>query len=377
MKISRELRHILGRKGEDTAVRYLKDQDCIILNRNWRTKAGELDIVALDGENLVFVEVKTRSFRNDLDLYRTVSLRQMRRNRSAAQLYMKAMNNPPSVGRFDLIEIVVSRRGGTLQLSHRVGYQKPLYSRTLDEELPVEAEIEKYFTPAIMFPCPVCRRPHAGKANSFCSGCLQKYPLAINETRCPDCGELLDAPGQSCRNCADNGISRSWDAALYLMDYSGSGRELVRLFKYGGSVHLARAFAILAADLVRRHQLDFDAVCAVPMPHLRRIRRTYNQAELVAERVAANLKLKHIKPFGAIWSARPQSLMNMRERAANRRNRYRVKRAFPLDGMSLLLIDDIYTTGATLEAASEALKSAGASSVTVLTCAHTPRYRKR
>lgn len=378
MKVSRELRHILGRKGEDTAVRYLEDQGCIILNRNWRTKAGELDIVALDGKYLVFVEVKTRSFRSDLDTYRSVSLRQIRRNRKAAQLYMRMIDDPPPVGRFDLIEIVVSRRGRTVKLSHHIDYQKPLYrQRTYEDEPVLKPVKERFFSPGIIFPCPLCGEPHSGRANSFCSDCLRKYRLTVNEIRCPDCGEELKAPGEHCKSCSDSGVSRSWDSALYLMDYSGKRREFVRLFKYGGNVHLARPFAELAADLIRKYRLDFDAVCAVPMPLLRLFSRSYNQAELVAERVAANLKLKRIKPFATVWSSRPQSTMNIRERATNRRNRYRVKEKFPLNGMRLLLIDDVYTTGATLEAASRALKSAGASSVTVLTCARTPRFRKR
>ena len=377
MKVSRELRHILGRKGEDTAVRYLEDQDFIILNRNWRTKAGELDIVALDGNTVVFVEVKTRSFRGDLDLYRTVSLRQIRRNRIAAQLYMRAMDKTPSVGRFDLIEIVISRKGGTMQISHRVGYQKPLYGRRIEESAAPVPETEKYLSPAVLFPCPLCRQGHSGKANSFCPECLHKLPLTLNEVRCPDCGEVLGNPSLRCEVCVADGVSRHWDAALYLMDYSGGGKELIRSLKYGGRVHLARSISHLAAEVVNNHQLEFDAVCAVPMPYIRQMMRSFNQADLIAERIAVLLKLKHINPFARFWFARPQSMMNMRERAANRKKRYRIKSGVTLDGMRLLLIDDVYTTGATLEAAAKVLKKAGAFSVTVLTCAHTPRYRKR
>ena len=109
MKISRELRHILGRKGEDTAVRYLKDQDCIILNRNWRTKAGELDIVALDGTTIVFAEVKTRR-QNRFAPGTNLSFRQLKRNCAAGKLYLALFGIPDARSRYDLVEITVDRK---------------------------------------------------------------------------------------------------------------------------------------------------------------------------------------------------------------------------------------------------------------------------
>jgi ComF family protein len=379
MKISSELRHILGRKGEDAAVRYLEEQDFIILNRNWKTKAGELDIVALDGGYLVFVEVKTRTFRNDLDVYRTVSLRQIRRNRVAAQLYMRIMEEPPQIGRFDLIEIVVSRRGGAMQLSHRVNYQKPLYRRSREFEADADGDVneeKRFLAPALFLPCPLCGKQHYGKANSFCPECLRKIPFAGKEIRCPDCGEVLDEFELSCKRCQDDGRKHPWDKVLYLMDYSGAAKTLIREFKYSGRVHLARTFAALAVEAFEAHQLTFDAVCAVPMPLLRQLSRSYNQADLLARMISGKLKIRHLKPFSLTLFARPQSRMNMRERASNRKNRFKVKKSALLSGSNILLVDDVYTTGATLEAAAKELKKSGADTITVFTCAHTPRYRK-
>ena len=67
----------------------------------------------------------------------------------------------------------------------------------------------------------------------------------------------------------------------------------------------------------------------------------------------------------------------MRERSTNRKNRFKLKRSSKVESLDILLVDDVYTTGATLDAAAKELKNAGAKSVTVLTCAHTPRYRKK
>ena len=57
---TRDRRRVLGRQGEDLAAAYLARQGCDIVTRNWRTRSGELDIVARDGDWLVFVEVRTR-----------------------------------------------------------------------------------------------------------------------------------------------------------------------------------------------------------------------------------------------------------------------------------------------------------------------------
>ena len=61
MLSSKEYAAYIGKIGEDKTVELLKKQGCIIIKRNWRDRYGELDIVADDGKNIIFVEVKTRS----------------------------------------------------------------------------------------------------------------------------------------------------------------------------------------------------------------------------------------------------------------------------------------------------------------------------
>ena len=288
------------------------------------------------------------------------------------------MEKSPRIGRFDLIEIVVSKRGGVMQLSHRINYQKPLYRRTwLDESSEKNSDLsrKKYFAPALVLPCPACGTQHYGKANALCPECLRKLPLVGDQIRCPDCGEVLDKTDFICQKCSEK--DHPWDKFLYLMDYSGCAKTLIREFKYSGKVHFARTFGNLAVDMLKKHQISFDAVCAVPMPLLRQISRSYNQAELLAGVISAKLNSHLIKPFALTLFARPQSRMNMRERSTNRKNRFKIKCSSKIEGLNILLVDDVYTTGATLEAAAKELKNSGAKSITILTCAHTPRYRKK
>ncbi len=100
----------LGRAGEADAVRLLREHGLEILARDWRCRYGELDIVARDGDCLVFVEVKTR---RRVDRYRpsdNLSPRQLRRNVRAAREYLSEYGAPGCRCRFDLVEVVRAGR---------------------------------------------------------------------------------------------------------------------------------------------------------------------------------------------------------------------------------------------------------------------------
>lgn len=100
----------LGRFGENIAVELLKCKGFYILARNFRLKSGELDIVALDGLTVVFIEVKTIRQNPGFTPACNLSLKQMRRNRATGRLYLTLFGIPDNPCRFDLIEITVDRR---------------------------------------------------------------------------------------------------------------------------------------------------------------------------------------------------------------------------------------------------------------------------
>lgn len=109
----------LGHFGEDTAVELLKCKGYHILARNFRLKSGELDIVALDGTTVVFVEVKTRR-QNRFAPGTNLSFRQLKRNFNAGKLYLALFGISDVNSRYDLVEITVDRKKHRriLQLTH-------------------------------------------------------------------------------------------------------------------------------------------------------------------------------------------------------------------------------------------------------------------
>ena len=99
----------LGKFGEDTAVKLLEYKGYRILARNFRLKSGELDIVALDGLTIVFIEVKTLRQIPGFTPAGNLSLEQMRRNRTTGTIYLNLFGIPHIRSRYDLIEITVDR----------------------------------------------------------------------------------------------------------------------------------------------------------------------------------------------------------------------------------------------------------------------------
>ena len=108
-------RGALGRYGEDLAARLLTDAGMSVLDRNWRCRAGEIDIVALDGDALVICEVKTRrtgAFEHPMAAVTPAKADRLRR---LAELWLDRYGGPPPGGvRIDLVGVVLPRRGAPL-----------------------------------------------------------------------------------------------------------------------------------------------------------------------------------------------------------------------------------------------------------------------
>lgn len=134
MKLSDAKKHraALGRKGENKACSFLEHHGMIILARNWRCRAGELDIVALDGDELVFAEVKTIRAKNGFLPSFNLSPRQRKRNYHAAKVYMRSLDITGHAGRFDLLEVILGN-WFSVNINHHRDYLPPLPPR---EELP-------------------------------------------------------------------------------------------------------------------------------------------------------------------------------------------------------------------------------------------------
>jgi ComF family protein len=166
-------------------------------------------------------------------------------------------------------------------------------------------------------------------------------------------------------------VPRLLDAARAAGDYGGSLREILHAFKYGRM----RSIAGRLADLMRREGdtilSDADAVVPVPLHASRRRTRGFNQAADLAARLGPPL----VHALRRVRRTSPQTDLSAAQRRANVRGAFAARRRAHslVEGRTVVLVDDIWTTGATLEACAATLRQAGAVQVRAITAARVTR----
>jgi ComF family protein len=204
----------------------------------------------------------------------------------------------------------------------------------------------------------------------LCSDCWRETPF-ISGLVCDQCGVPL--PGQDaeeralCDDCMT--VARPWDRGRAAVMYRDNGRRLVLALKHGDRMDLARpasTWMLKAAQPILQPDM---LVVPVPLHWMRLFRRRFNQAALLSRAIAKSAKLDHCPDaLTRTRSTGSQEGKTRDARFANLVGAFRVpkSRENRVDGKNILLVDDVMTSGATFAAATEALFSAGARSVSVL-----------
>jgi len=221
--------------------------------------------------------------------------------------------------------------------------------------------------------CPVCGAESAGEP--LCGDCRAEV-LGSAGPACPRCaapvGPWADLAG-GCSAC--RGRPLGFDAATALGPYSGPIRDLCLRLKHRRDAWLARWLAGLLAE-ARGDSLRAEAggdrsalVVPVPLHWRRRLGRGYNQAEALADALALDLGLRAARPIRRIKGTPRLAGLGRAERAGLIRGAFRARPGAALRGRTVLLVDDILTTGATCGSAARALKRAGAARVVAVVVA--------
>lgn len=211
--------------------------------------------------------------------------------------------------------------------------------------------------------CGSCGLP--SKRRRFCQGC--ERDMAERGPGCRFCGTPMDYYGMVCGQCLQH--TQHYRELVFCHDYAGPLAELIKGLKYYGQLSLAPALGQL---LVNAHgALEIGStrqVTALPM-HLARYRsRGFNQAALLADYYAKELQLTRAQPLTRTMETPPLEKLDRKARERAVRNAFASE---PVSG-DWILVDDVFTTGATVNAASRALRRAGANAVTVICLARTP-----
>ncbi len=227
----------------------------------------------------------------------------------------------------------------------------------------------------LVFPafCPVCAASlGAGRQDPLCGACWAAIPR-IAPPWCECCGLPLDGlmPGLppapvTCGPCRAD--PPAWDWARAGAEYAGVVRDAIHAFKFEGKRALARPLAALVREQANGEPGGDVVLLPVPLARGREQERGFNQAALLAERLAEGSS----RPVRPGWLVRvrptaPQSDLGAAERRANVRGAFAA--APSVAGRSVIVVDDVLTTGATAAECARILRAAGAARVGVLTVA--------
>jgi ComF family protein len=227
-------------------------------------------------------------------------------------------------------------------------------------------------------PCGICAQAlDSGGAVPLCRACLGALTQELPEPLCMRCGRPIVSATVAatisvplCHFC--RGQAYKFDLARSFGAYTHGMARAILLLKYGNVSPLGRWFALRLAGLAARQPAAFAADVVVPVPLDRgRLReRGYNQAESIAKPLARLLGIPFRSCLLVRTRPRPNQLrLTRRERWETVRGAYATHKTAQVDNQRVLLVDDVFTTGATLDACSGALKGAGAARVVGLTVA--------
>lgn len=214
--------------------------------------------------------------------------------------------------------------------------------------------------------CWLCQLPLNIAAHGICSLCLAG--LARRETLCPRCGLPSALSTIPCGRCQQK--PPPWQQMVLVTDYRPPLSTLTRRLKYHGMWQLAPALSrlLLLSYLQARRERGMpapDRVVIVPLHHRRQWQRGFNQADLLARPLARWLG----KPYSPTLLHRIKATPAQQTLSAAARKR-NLRRAFActrrLEGETLLLVDDVITTGSTLTEVSRQLLAAGAACIQTL-----------
>lgn len=215
--------------------------------------------------------------------------------------------------------------------------------------------------------CAACREPELSGA-ALCTDCRARL-VVLPDPRCLRCGAPTSSRSPACRECRRRRLC--FDRAWSPFAYEGIARRAVAALKLQGALAVSR---LMAAELASRAPLGLLRGTLVPVPAHRRRRRRhgFNQARAIAAALAREAGLPMVDGLERSGATPPQVGLERRARLLNARDSVRV-RAGSVVPARAVLVDDVYTTGATLDACARALSAAGAAEVVAVTFARAIR----
>lgn len=209
----------------------------------------------------------------------------------------------------------------------------------------------------------------------FCRSCWERI-VPLHGPSCARCDQpfvsqaaTLFTPDHQCQNCLER--TPAYQRAWTLFPYLPPLQDAICAFKYRGKFALAKPLARLMIQALPA-EIDADVIMPVPLHPARLRAREYNQSLLFSDQIGRHLG-RPVLPTTLVrtLATDPQTTLSRQERLRNLRNAFAVREPETVEGRRILLVDDVFTTGTTLNECAKVLEKAGAASVYALTLART------
>lgn len=219
--------------------------------------------------------------------------------------------------------------------------------------------------------CILCGKPLLFREHHCCSKCITALEPVTSQ--CSRCGGILD--GESCLICSD----RMWFISrnISVLDYGKNLKELLYQFKARQKKRLHHHFGdIISKRLMEESFIgSLDLIVPVPVSRKRKRQRGYNQALLMAVETSKQTGLEIKEVLNTLSRKENQKNMSYSRRFLNVPGRFSVKKREDVAGKSILLVDDVLTTGATINECARILQGAGAGEIFSVTLGRAPIKR--
>lgn len=219
------------------------------------------------------------------------------------------------------------------------------------------------------YKCLLCREElSTNTLYSLCDKCMLLLPFNNGKT-CVKCSEPIGSMASYCIHCKNEKPYYKKNVSIFLYKKPIDG--MIRKLKYDNKKYLAETLSNFIASEVVKMAVNFDVVVPVPIHVNRLIKRGYNQAELLCETLKSKLNLNvDSEVLIKCRDTRSQANLSRRERIENLKDSFDVVDKNKVKGKSILLVDDVFTTGSTINECSRILLDAGAREVYSVTLAH-------
>lgn len=227
----------------------------------------------------------------------------------------------------------------------------------------------------IIYPpnCLLCKeKMHSLAVNGLiCRGCVEKI-RPNTPPFCPICGRFMPAGAESaCASC--NNTRFYFDRAMSACIYEAAAKEIIHRFKYSHKLKLGGVLSGLMINFIEEYRLPLsqcDYIIPIPLSPARLREREFNQSRILAQAVSRRFNISLLTDtLVRIRHTKPQADLHREMRFKNIKGAFGLRGKADIKDKTILLIDDILTTGSTVSEAAHTLKAARAKAVFVLTAA--------